>query len=63
MTIGKNTKIRFVINMNLVLESLKSPPEASDLKLKKSKSFDLTITGSNGLLFAEDHLKPVSFAI
>ena len=35
MTTGKNKKkIRFVINMNLVLESLKIPSEARDLKLK-----------------------------
>ena len=46
MTTGKNTKIRFVINMNLVLESFKSPSEARDLKLQKSKCSDLRITGS-----------------
>ena len=46
MTTGKNTKIPFVINMNLVLEPFKSPSEARDLKLKKSKCFDLRITGS-----------------
>ena len=34
MTTRKNKKIRFVINMNLVLESFKSPSEARDLKLK-----------------------------
>ena len=35
MTTGKKQKkIRFVINMNLVLESFKSPSEACDLKLK-----------------------------
>ena len=34
MTTGKNKKIRFVINMNLVLESFKSPSYARDLKLK-----------------------------
>ena len=39
MTTGKNTKIRFVINMNLVLESFKIPLEARDLKLKKIKMF------------------------
>ena len=34
MTTGKNKKIRFVINMNLVLESFKIPSETRDLKLK-----------------------------
>ena len=39
MTTGKNTKIRFVVNMNLVLESFKIPSEARDLTLKKIKMF------------------------
>ena len=35
MITGKKTKrIRFVINMNSVLESFKSPSEARDLKLE-----------------------------
>ena len=35
MTAGKKQKrIRFVINMNVVLESFKSPSEARDLKMK-----------------------------
>ena len=34
MITGKNKKIPFVINMNLVLEFFKIPSEARDLKLK-----------------------------
>ena len=35
MTAGINkNKFRFVINMNLLLESFESPSEARDLKLK-----------------------------
>ena len=73
----KQKKIRFVINMNLVLESFKILSEASDLKLKNQNvdrpeynglrgflfKFIVSHWASNGLLFEENHLKPVSFAI
>ena len=77
MTTGKNqTKICFVINMNLVLESFKIPSEARDLNWKIKMfwpennglrgflfKFIVSHWASNGLLFEKDHLKPVSFAI
>ena len=40
-TIRKNTNVLFAINMNFLKSS-----EACDLKLKKSKCFDLRVTSS-----------------